>query len=59
MGGIGSTRWNNHHKRTPVESCLALPVRAFGRVLPLSAGVRGGGVIVQVTAEGPSTLARF
>jgi hypothetical protein len=59
MGGIGSTRWINHHKRTAVEHCLALPVRAFGRALPLSAGVRGAGVIAQVTGEEPSALARF
>jgi hypothetical protein len=59
MGGIGSTRWINHHKRTAVEHCLALPVRAFVRALPLSAGVRGSGVVVQVAAQEPSALARF
>jgi hypothetical protein len=28
MGGIGSTRWINHHKRTAVEHCLCRPACA-------------------------------
>jgi hypothetical protein len=61
MGGIGSTCWLGHRKKTTVEACLVLDLSCVGRELRLSTGGRRSGTLtwVQPKTGEPLATCRF